>query len=41
MAPIHHHFEKQGWAEDKIVARFFVVSVLFVLAGVLILTTWR
>jgi len=41
MAPIHHHFEKLGWAEDKIVARFFVVSVLFVLAGVLILTTWR
>lgn len=41
MAPIHHHFEKLGWAEDKIVARFFVVSVLFVLAGVLIMTTWR
>lgn len=41
MAPIHHHFEKLGWAETKIVARFFVASVLFVLAGVLVMTAWR
>ncbi|HEY9093473.1 MAG TPA: phospho-N-acetylmuramoyl-pentapeptide-transferase [Candidatus Cryosericum sp.] len=41
MAPIHHHFEKLGWAENKIVARFFVASVLFVLAGVLVMTAWR
>jgi len=40
MAPIHHHFEKFGWAEPKIVDRFFVVSILFVIAGALTMT-WR
>jgi phospho-N-acetylmuramoyl-pentapeptide-transferase len=33
MAPIHHHFEKLGWAEPTIVIRFWIVSVLFALAG--------
>ena len=28
-APLHHHFEELGWAETKIVDRFFVLSVLF------------
>ena len=28
-APLHHHFEELGWAETKIVDRFFVMSVLF------------
>ena len=28
-APLHHHFEEKGWAETKIVERFFVVSILF------------
>ncbi|MCE5193046.1 MAG: phospho-N-acetylmuramoyl-pentapeptide-transferase [Candidatus Cryosericum sp.] len=40
MAPIHHHFEKLGWEEPKIVDRFFVVSILFVIAGALTMT-WR
>jgi phospho-N-acetylmuramoyl-pentapeptide-transferase len=40
MAPIHHHFEKLGWAEPKIVDRFFIVSILFVIAGALTMT-WR
>lgn len=40
MAPIHHHFERLGWAEPKIVDRFFVVSILFVIAGALTMT-WR
>ncbi|MCX6098023.1 MAG: phospho-N-acetylmuramoyl-pentapeptide-transferase [Caldiserica bacterium] len=40
MAPIHHHFEKLGWAESKVVDRFFVVSILFVIAGALTMT-WR
>ncbi len=40
MAPIHHHFEKLGWTEPKIVDRFFVVSTLFVIAGALTMT-WR
>ena len=29
MAPLHHHFEMLGWAESKIVERFFILSVLF------------
>ena len=28
MAPIHHHFEKLGWQEPKIVVRFWIVSVM-------------
>jgi phospho-N-acetylmuramoyl-pentapeptide-transferase len=40
MAPIHHHFEKLGWAEPKVVDRFFVVSILFAIAGALTMT-WR
>jgi phospho-N-acetylmuramoyl-pentapeptide-transferase len=28
MAPIHHHFEKLGWAEPKIVVRFWIVSAI-------------
>ena len=28
MAPIHHHFEKIGWAEQKIVVRFWIVSII-------------
>ena len=29
MAPIHHHFEKLGWAESKVVIRFWILGVLF------------
>jgi phospho-N-acetylmuramoyl-pentapeptide-transferase len=28
MAPIHHHFEKLGWPEQKIVVRFWIVSAI-------------
>lgn len=28
MAPIHHHFEKQGWQEPKIVVRFWIIAVM-------------
>lgn len=31
MAPIHHHFEKKGWPEPKIIVRFWIVSVLLAL----------
>jgi phospho-N-acetylmuramoyl-pentapeptide-transferase len=31
MAPIHHHFELTGWAEPKIVVRFWILSILFAL----------
>ena len=33
MAPIHHHFQKQGWPETKIVLRFWILSLIFALAG--------
>ena len=33
MAPIHHHFELKGWAEPKVIVRFWIISVLLVLAG--------
>jgi phospho-N-acetylmuramoyl-pentapeptide-transferase len=28
MAPLHHHFEKVGWAETKVVTRFYIVGIL-------------
>ncbi len=28
MAPIHHHFEQMGWAEQKIVVRFWIISII-------------
>ena len=31
MAPLHHHFELQGWSEPKIMTRFLVVAVIFAL----------
>ena len=33
IAPLHHHFEMVGWAEVTIVARFWIVSGICVLAG--------
>ena len=33
MAPIHHHFEKLGWAESTVVIRFWIVSVVLALVG--------
>ena len=33
MAPIHHHFELAGWAESKIIVRFWIVALLFGLAS--------
>ncbi len=29
MAPLHHHFEKAGWAESKIITRFWILGILF------------
>jgi phospho-N-acetylmuramoyl-pentapeptide-transferase len=31
MAPIHHHFEKAGWAEPKVVIRFWILAIIFAL----------
>lgn len=33
MAPIHHHFELKGWHEAKVVIRFWIISLIFALAG--------
>ncbi|MBF0425865.1 MAG: phospho-N-acetylmuramoyl-pentapeptide-transferase [Magnetococcales bacterium] len=33
MAPIHHHFELKGWAEPKIIVRFWIISVILALVG--------
>ncbi len=33
MAPIHHHFEKLGWAESTVVIRFWIVSIILALVG--------
>jgi phospho-N-acetylmuramoyl-pentapeptide-transferase len=36
MAPIHHHFEKIGWSEKKVVYNFWLASLIFASIGVLI-----
>ncbi|MFD1343752.1 phospho-N-acetylmuramoyl-pentapeptide-transferase [Litorisediminicola beolgyonensis] len=33
MAPIHHHYEKKGWAEPQIVIRFWIISLILALIG--------
>jgi len=33
MAPIHHHFEKKGWPETKVVIRFWILAIAFALIG--------
>jgi phospho-N-acetylmuramoyl-pentapeptide-transferase len=33
MAPLHHHFEKKGWAESTIVIRFWIIATILALAG--------
>ncbi|MFC1607533.1 phospho-N-acetylmuramoyl-pentapeptide-transferase [Candidatus Latescibacterota bacterium] len=38
MAPIHHHFELKGWAEETVVVRFWIIGLLF---AVIALTTFK
>jgi phospho-N-acetylmuramoyl-pentapeptide-transferase len=33
MAPIHHHFEKIGWQEEKVTVRFWIISILLALVA--------
>ena len=35
MAPVHHHFELKGWAEPKIIVRFWIISVMLALVALL------
>ena len=34
MAPIHHHFELKGWAEPKIIVRFWIVAIILSLIAI-------
>ena len=33
MAPIHHHFEKKGWAESTVVIRFWIIAIILAMIG--------
>ena len=33
MAPLHHHFEESGWKETQVVVRFWIITMMLVLAG--------
>ncbi len=33
MAPLHHHFEKSGWAEPKVIVRFWIIAVVLAMIG--------
>ena len=33
MAPLHHHFELSGWAESKVVTRFWILGGMFAILG--------
>jgi phospho-N-acetylmuramoyl-pentapeptide-transferase len=35
MAPIHHHFELKGWPEPKVIVRFWIISIVLALIGLL------
>ena len=36
MAPLHHHFQALGWPKEKVVMRYWVVSVIFATLGVIL-----
>ena len=33
MAPLHHHYEKKGWPEPKVIVRFWIITVVLVMVG--------
>jgi phospho-N-acetylmuramoyl-pentapeptide-transferase len=37
MAPLHHHFEEKGWSESTIVIRFWIISLILAMIGLLTL----
>ncbi len=39
MAPLHHHFQKKGYAEPKIVTRFWIVAIILAVLSVVTLKT--
>lgn len=36
VAPLHHHFEAIGWSREKIVMRYWVVSIVFAIVGIIV-----
>jgi phospho-N-acetylmuramoyl-pentapeptide-transferase len=37
MAPIHHHYEKKGWPEPRVIVRFWIITLVLVLIGLVTL----
>jgi len=37
MSPVHHHFELRGWHESQVIIRFWILSIMFALAGLSLL----
>ena len=37
MAPIHHHFEKGGWPEPRVIVRFWIITLMLVILGLVTL----
>jgi phospho-N-acetylmuramoyl-pentapeptide-transferase len=37
MAPLHHHFEELGWPETRVVVRFWIITIMLVLLGLMTL----
>ena len=33
MAPLHHHYEKKGWPEPRVIVRFWIITVILVMVG--------
>jgi phospho-N-acetylmuramoyl-pentapeptide-transferase len=33
MAPLHHHYEKKGWPEPRVIVRFWIITVILVMIG--------
>jgi phospho-N-acetylmuramoyl-pentapeptide-transferase len=33
MAPIHHHFEKKGWPEPRVIVRFWIIAIMLAIAS--------
>jgi phospho-N-acetylmuramoyl-pentapeptide-transferase len=37
MAPLHHHYEKKGWRETQVVIRFWIITIMLVVFGLMTL----
>ena len=35
MAPIHHHYELKGWPEPKVIVRFWIISIILAIIGLM------